>query len=175
MTYGKGFIAVEQYFGRINGDFPLLFMNTFLACLGSCNARSAWDKVRARKFSIPARSPDLNSIEKMFHSAKGWTGKFLVYIYVIYILYIYYIIYYIIYIYIYYIIYIILYIILYYIILYYILYNLLYYIIYYIIYILFYIYIYIILYIYMLYYNIHTAPVNIHINCRALWLSFLVN
>ena len=36
----------------------------------SCKARSAWDKIRARKFSIPARSPDLNPIKNIFHILK---------------------------------------------------------------------------------------------------------
>ena len=36
----------------------------------SCKARSTWDKIRARKFSIPARSPDLNPIENIFHIVK---------------------------------------------------------------------------------------------------------
>ena len=29
-----------------------------------------WDKIGARKFSIPARSPDLNRIENIFHIVK---------------------------------------------------------------------------------------------------------
>ena len=33
-------------------------------------ARSAWDEVGARKRTIPARSPDLNPIENIFHIAK---------------------------------------------------------------------------------------------------------
>ena len=33
-------------------------------------ARSAWDEVGARKFTIPARSLDLNPIENIFHIAK---------------------------------------------------------------------------------------------------------
>ena len=36
----------------------------------SCKARSAWDKIGARKFSIPIRSPDLNPIKNIFHIAK---------------------------------------------------------------------------------------------------------
>ena len=36
----------------------------------SSRARSAWDKTGAQKFSIPARSPDLNPIENVFHIAK---------------------------------------------------------------------------------------------------------
>ena len=33
-------------------------------------ARSAWDEVGARKFTIPARSPDLNPMENIFHIVK---------------------------------------------------------------------------------------------------------
>ena len=33
-------------------------------------AYSAWDEVGARKFTIPARSPDLNPIENIFHIVK---------------------------------------------------------------------------------------------------------
>ena len=33
-------------------------------------ARYAWDEVGAQKFTIPARSPDLNTIEKIFHILK---------------------------------------------------------------------------------------------------------
>ena len=36
----------------------------------SCKARFAWDKIGARKFSIPTRSPDLNPIENIFHIVK---------------------------------------------------------------------------------------------------------
>ena len=35
-----------------------------------CKARSAWDKIEARKISIPARIPDLNPIENIFHIVK---------------------------------------------------------------------------------------------------------
>ena len=33
-------------------------------------ARPAWDEVGARKFTIPARSPDLNPTENIFHIVK---------------------------------------------------------------------------------------------------------
>ena len=36
----------------------------------SCKARSAWDKIGARKFFIPARSPHFNPIENIFHILK---------------------------------------------------------------------------------------------------------
>ena len=36
----------------------------------NCKPRSAWDKIEAGKFSIPAHSPDLNPIENIFHIVK---------------------------------------------------------------------------------------------------------
>ena len=36
----------------------------------SVKARSTWDEVGARKFTIPARSPNLNPIENIFHIVK---------------------------------------------------------------------------------------------------------
>ena len=36
----------------------------------SCKVRSAWDKIGARKFTIPACGPDLNPIENIFHIVK---------------------------------------------------------------------------------------------------------
>ena len=33
ITYAKVVTAAEQYFGRINADIPLLFMNTLQVCL----------------------------------------------------------------------------------------------------------------------------------------------
>ena len=33
-------------------------------------SRTAWDKIEARKFTIPARSPDLNRIKNIFHIVK---------------------------------------------------------------------------------------------------------
>ena len=36
----------------------------------SCKARSAWNKIGARKFSIPPRSPHFNPIENIFHIVK---------------------------------------------------------------------------------------------------------
>ena len=33
-----------------------------------CKSRSAWDERGARKFSIPARSPDPNPMENIFHT-----------------------------------------------------------------------------------------------------------
>ena len=86
----KGVIAAEQYFGRINTDTFSSFVSEHFASMfkkcpnpkgklflpdgdpleNSCKGRSAWDKIGARKISIPARSPDLNPIENIFHIVK---------------------------------------------------------------------------------------------------------
>ena len=47
-----------------------LFLQDGYPSQNSCKARSAWDKIGARKFSIPARSADLNPIENIFHIVK---------------------------------------------------------------------------------------------------------
>ena len=90
ITYGKGIIAADQYFGRINADTFYSFVHEHFASMfkicpnqkgklfledgdplqNSCKPRSAWDKIGARKYSIPARSPDLNLIENVFHIVK---------------------------------------------------------------------------------------------------------
>ena len=90
IAYGKELIAAEQYFGRINADTFSSFVHEHFASMfkicpnpkvklflqdgdpsqNSCKARSARDKIGARKFSIPARSPDLNPIENIFHIVK---------------------------------------------------------------------------------------------------------
>ena len=90
IAHNKGVILAEQYEGHLNGhkfgdfvreQFPTLFEN-------SCNkkgklflqdgdpsknsriAKLAMSAVGARKFTIPARSPDLNPIENVFHNVK---------------------------------------------------------------------------------------------------------
>ena len=90
IAYGKEVTAAEQYFGRINADTSSPFVDEHFPSMfkkyssprrklffqdrdpsqNSCKARSAWDKTGARKFSIPARSPDLNPIENIFHIFK---------------------------------------------------------------------------------------------------------
>ena len=90
IAYGKEVIAAEQYFGSINGATfsPFVyehFASMFKKCpnlkgklflqdgdpsQNSCKARSAWGKIGAGKFSIPAHSPDLNPIENIFHIVK---------------------------------------------------------------------------------------------------------
>ena len=91
IAYGKGVILAEQYEGNINGQkfadfvrdkFPDLFersVNTrgklFLQdgdpSQNSRKAMTAIYEVHARKFSIPARSPDLNPIENIFNNVKN--------------------------------------------------------------------------------------------------------
>ena len=90
IAYGKGVIAAEQYHGRINVEkFPSFVREHFASMFkksanprrklflqvgdpsqNSVKARSAWDKVGARKFTIPERIPDLNPIENIFHIVK---------------------------------------------------------------------------------------------------------
>ena len=87
IAYGKGVIGVHQYFGNINGEkfasivrehFPQLlkagcnpsggyFIQDNDPSQNSAKARDALQEVKAHQFKIPARSPDLNPIENMFH------------------------------------------------------------------------------------------------------------
>ena len=87
IAYGKGVIGVQQYYGSINGEkyasivrthFPQLlasgtnpkggyFIQDNDPSQNSRAARDAMKEVKAYQFSIPARSPDLNPIENMFH------------------------------------------------------------------------------------------------------------
>ena len=89
MAYGKGVIGVHQYYGQICGEmyaeivratFPELFQRSanptgryFLQdndpSQNSATAREALKEVKAYQFKIPARSPDLNPIENIFHIA----------------------------------------------------------------------------------------------------------
>ena len=86
ITYGKGVIAVVQYFGRIKADafssfvcehFPSMFRKypnskgkLFLQdgdpSQKSCKARFATGKIEPRKFSIPACNLDLNPVGNIF-------------------------------------------------------------------------------------------------------------
>ena len=90
IAYGKGVIAGEKYHGRINAEKFSSFVREHFASMFkksanprgklflqdgdpsqySVKARSAWDEVGARKFTIPARSPDLNPIKNIFHIVK---------------------------------------------------------------------------------------------------------
>ena len=91
IAYGKGVIAVEQYFERINADTISSYVHEHFASMfktcpnpkskvflqdrdpsqNSCKSRSAQDKIGAQKFSIPASSPDLNQIENYFLIVKN--------------------------------------------------------------------------------------------------------
>ena len=91
IAYGKGVIVAEQYFGRIDAKKFSAFVKEHFASMfkkspnpkgklflqdgdpsqNSAKARTAWDAVGARKFSIPPRSPDLNPIENVFKSVKA--------------------------------------------------------------------------------------------------------
>ena len=90
IAYNKGVILAEQYEGHLNGQkfadfvreqFPKLFENSsnktgklFLQNgdpgQNSRKAQQAISAVGAKKFTIPARSPDLNPIENIFHNIK---------------------------------------------------------------------------------------------------------
>ena len=48
-----------------------LFLQDGNPSQNSCKVRSGWDKRRAQKFLILARSPDLNPIEDIFHIVKN--------------------------------------------------------------------------------------------------------
>ena len=87
ISFNKGVILCEQYFGKISGEMFADFIHKhfkeafeksnnpkdkiFLQdCDASQNSRkvnNAMYKMGAKKFSIPARSPDLNPIENVFH------------------------------------------------------------------------------------------------------------
>ena len=87
IAYGQGVIGVHQYFGSINGEkyaqmvrqyFPDLLKNGanpggkyFVQdndpSQNSALAKEALKEVKAQQFHIPARSPDLNPIENVFH------------------------------------------------------------------------------------------------------------
>ena len=88
IAYGKGVVFCEQNDGRLNGEKFADFVRTTLQdVFKECNtskrflqdgdpsqnsavAREAIYSIGAMKFSIPARSPDLNPIENLFHLAK---------------------------------------------------------------------------------------------------------
>ena len=87
IAYGKGVIGVHQYYGSIDGEkyadivrkhFPTLikeganpsggyFIQDNDPSQNSAKAQKALKEVKAFQFKIPARSPDLNPIENMFH------------------------------------------------------------------------------------------------------------
>ena len=87
IAYGEGVIACDQFFERLTGEkfadyvreqFPQIFSKSansvgkyFLQdgdpVQNSAAAKRAFREVDAMMFSIPARSPDLNPIENLFH------------------------------------------------------------------------------------------------------------
>jgi hypothetical protein len=89
--YSKGVVFCEQYLGRLNGQKFAEFVRTHLPqafrdgnnprgkvflqdgdpSQNSKKAKRALIEIGASKFSIPARSPDLNPIENIFHLAKA--------------------------------------------------------------------------------------------------------
>ena len=90
ISYGRGVISCEQYTGRINGEkfaeyvrggFDEIFelssnprARRFLQdgdpSQNSKKAKRAMDRMSAKMVGIPARSPDLNPIENVFHLVK---------------------------------------------------------------------------------------------------------
>ncbi len=87
IAYGKGVVGCHQYHGQIDGEkfsqmvkdyFPELFRKSANArtplflqdgdpSQNSRIARDAWEGLNYSMFAIPARSPDLNPIENVFH------------------------------------------------------------------------------------------------------------
>ena len=90
IAYDKGVIMAEQYTGKINGEmfsnfileqFPQAFQNSanprgklFLQdgdpSQNSNKSKEALEQIGAKKFSILARSPDMNPIENVFNYTK---------------------------------------------------------------------------------------------------------
>ena len=86
ISYRKGVVAVQQYFGPITGKKCAKITNETLAPAIEDRARrilqdgcprqnskaslTAFDQNNIKVFKIPARSPDLNPIENLFHTIK---------------------------------------------------------------------------------------------------------
>ena len=90
ICYGQGVVLCEQFHEKLNGEnfgnfvekyFPdafkksanpkgKLFLQDGDPTQKSRKAKLAYDKVGCRRFSIPARSPDINPIENFFHNAR---------------------------------------------------------------------------------------------------------
>ena len=90
VTHGKGVTLCEHYTQRLNGPFFAKFIRKhFKKCFRRCGkgrsklflqdgdpsqnskvAFKAMEKLGAKKFSIPPRSPDLNPIENVFNNIK---------------------------------------------------------------------------------------------------------
>ena len=87
ISFNKGVILCEQYFGKISGEMfadfihkhfkeafkksnnpkDKLFLQDGDTSQNSRKVNNAMYKVGAKKFSIPARSPDMNPIENVFN------------------------------------------------------------------------------------------------------------
>ena len=87
ISYNKGVVLCEQYFGRLNGaqmakmikrHFPHAFRQSInpkarrvlqdgCPVQNSVAAKRALQRVKGVSFSIPPRSPDINCIENFFH------------------------------------------------------------------------------------------------------------
>ena len=87
IAYGRGVTKCHQYIGNINAETCATFIREHFPCMfeqshnpigklflqdgdpsqNSAMAREAMDSVGCRVFKIPARSPDLNPIENIFH------------------------------------------------------------------------------------------------------------
>ena len=90
ISYNRGVVLCEQYMGRLNGEFFADFIRSeFPAVFENCvnpkgklflqdgdpsqnsgKAKDAMYDIGARKFTIPARSPDFNPIENIFNLVK---------------------------------------------------------------------------------------------------------
>ena len=88
IAYGKGVVLCKQYKWKVTGkNFASFVSEHFQATFEKCGveasgnyflqdgdprqtsaeAKRSWDALGAKMFSIPARSPDLNPIENIFH------------------------------------------------------------------------------------------------------------
>jgi hypothetical protein len=91
IAHGKGVVMCQQYPWTVTGErfaqfVRNIFPRTFQECGGVPNgkmflqdgdprqvskvARDAWEQLGCTMFKIPARSPDLNPIENIFHLAR---------------------------------------------------------------------------------------------------------
>ena len=96
IAYNKGIAMCVHYTENLTGaSFAELIATYFPTCFqdsntgqktklflqdgdpsqNSCVAKKELDKIGAVKFAIPARSPDLNPIENIFHIAKSHLGQ----------------------------------------------------------------------------------------------------
>jgi len=88
IAYGKGVVLCSQYHWQVTGErFAKFIENIFPVAFEKCGvhpngrlwlqdgdprqvskaAKTAWEHLGSKHFEIPARSPDINPIENMFH------------------------------------------------------------------------------------------------------------